>query len=390
MLTLITIISVAVPYLSQSLLGQVSHTFGVGVAAAGAMVTAAQVGYALGVVLLVPLSEICRPRRQVCVQLVALTVLLILAGLSWNLSVLVLAVGLAGFFANVPQILLPVAVRYALTRHKAATTATLGAALMAGIFGGRVYAGLISQLFGWRWVFLIAGIAVAAGIPVLMRLIGDHVEATSDSGYVATLGRMPRLLATSRILRESSLLHLLVFAAFNSVWTVVALEMSHAYGWSPLAAGLMGVAGIASVPVVTRVGRLVARVGDTRTVLLCIVVVAFAVATFVLAGAHAAWLIAVALFVLTIGNQSAQVAHQLRVFTAHSDALATANTVYMFSVFLGGAIGAAGGTALFARDGLPGVGLFAAAALLIALIIYLINRVLDRHGSVQRAGMARA
>ena len=82
-------------------------------------------------------------------------------------------------------------------------------------------------------------------------------------------------------------------------------------------------------------------------------------------------LLAVAGVLLDFAVQSHQVMSQQVIYALRDDARARINTVYMGSVFIGGAVSSAVAGLLHSTSGWTGVALFAAALPLIAVVIWL-------------------
>lgn len=266
----------------------------------------------------------------------------------------------AGFFvvglvANIAQLIIPTAVRLAPHEAKHSTTSALVGSLLIGIFGGRVVAGLLGTLVGWRGVLLLFALLVLVCLPLLRRVVPARMDVADRTAYHRILLSTVRRLATNRVLLESAIMQLLGFAAFNAVWTVMVLHLTGpALRWSPAAAGLFGLVGLAAGVVTLASARAVQRLGSARTVTLSIVVLLVALLSVVVDN-RLIWLFVPSMFLLTWANQLLQSANQGRVLLANQGGAAQANTMFMTAVFLGGSLGAALGPVAFQSDGMTGV-----------------------------------
>jgi predicted MFS family arabinose efflux permease len=102
-------LAVANNYYAQPLLATIARHFNVSKGAAGLLVTVSQIGYALGLVAVVPLGDLLE-RRRLLTALLGLSVFaLIAAALSPTLSVLAGASLLTGLTSVIAQIIVPFA-----------------------------------------------------------------------------------------------------------------------------------------------------------------------------------------------------------------------------------------------------------------------------------------
>jgi len=151
-LSITAAVAVSVIYLPQSLLTNLAANLGVPTSLASVVATTVQVGYALGILLLVPLADRVHPRRQVTVQSIILAAALIASALMPEVVSVAIGFLIVGLVANIAQVIIPAAGRLSPASRKGATTGTLVGALLIGIFGGRIVASLLVGAIGWRWV----------------------------------------------------------------------------------------------------------------------------------------------------------------------------------------------------------------------------------------------
>ena len=100
-------------YYAQPLLHTIASEFRVGEAAAGLVVTVSQLGYAAGLLLLVPVGDAVNRRRLVPAVLAFTTLALLVSAAAPSLAVLVLGAGAVGVTSVVVQILVPLAAELA-------------------------------------------------------------------------------------------------------------------------------------------------------------------------------------------------------------------------------------------------------------------------------------
>lgn len=372
-LAVISAVFGSVSYLPQPMLGLIGDTFQVGPGAAGWVATNAQLGTACGILLLVPMTDIVRPRLQIEVQAVLACAALLGAAVAPHLIFLCAAIFVTGFMSNIAQVVMPLVVRTAPQGKLAKTMGTLAGSLLVGIFGGRIAAGSIAELFGWRAVFAGAAALVLLMVPLLRSVVHRSVTAASHVSYLSLLRSLPATARANPGVRLSATTQFFVFAAFNGVWTVIALYLtSDEVGWSAAQAGLAGLVGLLAGVVTSFTGRLIAKVGPVA-VLAPALALTLAGTTAITIGSSVLVVVIIALFALTAGTQAAMIANQNRALAGLKEAAGRANTVYMFGAFLGGSGGAAVAATAYSFGGIVASAACATAAVFAACAITVMN-----------------
>ena len=378
-------VAVSVIYIPQSLLTDVAADLGVTPGAAGLVATAVQAGYALGILLLVPLADRVHPRRQVTVQSVLLAGALALSAVLPTVAAVVAGFAVVGLVANIAQVIIPAAGRLAPPERRGTTTATIVGSLSVGIFGGRILASLVVETTGWRWVAVGFALLVLATVPFTRRALRDAaVPAEAGTSYPRLLLDTLALVRRSPELGQSALLQFFVFATFNSAWTVMVLHLTaEPFGWSVRTAGLFGLGGLAAGLTTPLSGRLVDRFGTLPVAGGALAVMLLAMASVVV-DADRLVPFALSMFAATAAGQLHQSAHQNRVLAVDPARAAQANTVFMFFVFLGGSAGAFLGPAAYAAGGMARVGLVCCGLLVLALVAWAAVSRRDRRAARER------
>ncbi len=160
-------IAVANLYYSQPLLPQISRDLSVGSGTAALVVTAAQVGYGIGLALVVPLGDVLVRRRLVPGILVVSAAALFLAAAAPGLGILIAALAIAGLCSVAAQILVPFAATLAADDQRGRVVGTVMSGLLLGVLLARTFSGLIAQAAGWRTVYVAGGAMVVVLSAVL-------------------------------------------------------------------------------------------------------------------------------------------------------------------------------------------------------------------------------
>jgi len=359
-------IAVANIYYNQPMLGIMEHDFS-GQSVIGFVPTATQLGYALGLLFILPLGDILHRRKLIVAQFLVLSVALIFAALAptaWSLVAASLAVGAS---ATVAQQIVPFAASLASPEKRGATIGTVMAGVLSGILFSRTLSGFVGEHFGWREMFWL-GVPMALTASALMyAVLPDHAPV-SRMAYRPALRSLFGLWKSHAPLRSAALMQAALFGSFTAFWTILALYLATPkFGLGADIAGLFGIVGAVGVFAAPLAGKVADRKGPHFVVWLGIVATIVAWVLFGLWSSLA--MLVVGVIILDFGIQSALVSNQHIVYALDQNARSRLNTVFMTAMFLGGAAGAAFASIAWTRAGWTGVCVLGGALAVIALII---------------------
>lgn len=347
-------IAVANLYYAQPLLDTLAAKFGVSPGEAGLIVTMTQLGYFLGLALLVPLGDWLERRRLICLVSLATVAALAVAAISPTIAVFLVASLAIGFTAVVAQILVPFAAHMAEEEQRGRVVGRVMAGLLLGILLARTFSGLVAETLGWRAVFWLAAALMLVQATVLYLMLPRHRNETRLS-YPALLGSVLRLFREEPLLRRRSVYGTMGFAAFSVLWTALAFLLARPpYGYGEAAIGLFGLLGAAGAFCAVLAGRLHDR-GWTHAgtgAFLALIVAAFAVM-----GVFSTQLAAIVFGVvlLDLGQQGAHILNQSVIYQLRPEARSRLTTAYMSCFFLGGVVGSAATGYIYKFAGWTGV-----------------------------------
>lgn len=370
-------VSVANVYFPQSISPLVADGLTVTPDSAALVPTVAQLGYAVGLFLLVPLGDRL-PHRSLIVALLSLTGLgLLAASAAPTLSLLVAASTVIGLTTVLPQIMLPMAAGLAPPERRGAVMGTLSSGLIGGILLARAFGGTIGEWLGWRAPYVVAA-ALILLLAAVLTVALPATAPTSRQRYPALLATTLRLLRTEPELRRSCFYQAVMFGGFSAAWTSLALLVTGPrYGMGADAVGWIALVGAASMFCSPIAGRQIDRGGPDRVNLVCFLLGLLATAALaggVLGGIAGLVTLAIGLLLLDVAVQCGQVANQSRIFALRPEFRSRFNTAYMTCVFLGGSAGSWLGVRTYTYLGWPGVCGLVGCAAVVALARHLAHR----------------
>ena len=359
-------VTVANLYYAQPLLHAISSGLHVSGSSASLLVTAAQLGYAVGLLFIVPAGDITRRRPLLTVLLGLCVIGLAGAAISPSLVILGAFTLVFGITSVVVQMLVPYAATLARDTERSRVIGTLMGGLLIGILLSRTFAGAVSQLAGWRAVYGVAAVLIAVNAIILRRVLPDHPKQLAIS-YAEQMRGVFDVVRKEPVLRWRSLIAACGFGTFGCFWTTVTFLLSGPqYGFNELEIGLFALVGAAGAVTAMAGGRQL----DARPHLrwpITGVALALLLLSYIpigLAGAHLGGL---GLVLLIIGVllmdacvQGSHVTNQSVIYDLLPEARSRITTVYVTTMFAGGAIGSAAGAQAYGHWGWTGATIMAA------------------------------
>ncbi len=358
---------VASNYYAQPLLVTIARDLRLSAASAALVVTVAQVGYALGLVLVLPLGDLMERRRLVCGLTLATACSLALTAVAPNAGLLLAGTALTGLLSVTAQVLVPFAADLATPHRRGQVVGTVMSGLVLGMLLARTASGALAAVGGWRTVYWVAAAAMAVLAATLHRALPQY-RGSAGLRYGPLLRSTARLLADEPVLRARALLGLLAFACFSALWTSLAFLLSGpGYHWSDSEIGLLGLAGAAGAIAAQLAGRLADRGRTTLTTLVSALLLLGSWGLLAL-GAHQVAALIAGIVLLDLAHQGVHITNQSLIYALRPDARGRITSAYMTCYFVGGAIGSALVGVVHAHAGWNGVCLLGAAlALLLCL-----------------------
>jgi predicted MFS family arabinose efflux permease len=325
-----------------------------------------QVGYALGLLLLLPLGDLLERRRVIVVQFVAVAAASALAAVSTGVTGLVVASILIGAAATVAQQIVPFVAILAVPERRGQAIGLVMSGLLAGILFSRTLAGFVARYASWQAMFWVA-VPIALLSALLMAWCLPRHQPIRKIRYGELLASTGRLWLREPVLRRAGFTQAMLFAAFSAFWTILALRLQlPAFHLGADVAGLFGLVGAVGVAMAPLAGRVADRRGPYPVIALGAVATLLAWLVFGLWASLPGMVVGVIL--LDFGVQIALVSHQHLIYGLHPEFKSRLNTVFMTTMFLGGSLGSAGAAVAWRHGGWFEVSAFGGGLALLALV----------------------
>lgn len=359
-------------YYAQPLLDVIARDLHVGQGTAGLLVTATQVGYALGIMFIVPLGDVRNRRHLAPMMMLLSSVALAACAVAPDLVVLILALVAVGLTTVAGQILIPFAGDLADDATRGRVIGTVLSGVLTGILIARVVSGFLAAVLGWRAVFVIAAVLMLLLGVVLARAL-PHDTPRASQPYGALLRSILVLVRREPGLQIVLVYGAISFATFTLFWTGLTFLLSGPpYGYSTGAIGLFGLAGLVGAVAAQGSGRLHDRGWSDRGTGLSWLLAIVAWAICDVGRFSIPWLL-IGIVLLDVATQSQRILNQAQAFDLSPQARSRVNTAYITGNFVGGAIGSLVASLLWASGGWTTVSLVGGALSVVGFALWLVT-----------------
>ena len=363
-------LAVACNYYAQPLLPTIAKAFGASPARAGFIVTTAQMGYGLGLLLIVPLGDLLE-RRGMVVGLCLLSAAgLILTGTARSMALVLAGTALTGVFSVVAQVLVPFAATLAIPEQRGKVVGTVMSGLFVGILLARTVAGALANLGSWRIIYW-AGASGMVLCAVVLRRALPRLHEPLKLSYLELLGSVLTLFGEEPVLRLRALVGACVFGAFSVLWTSVSfLLAAPPYGYSAGTIGLFGLAGAAGALAASGAGRMGDRGhgGHVTGWGLALLLLSWALLA---GGRQSLGTLVAGILLLDLAAQAVHISNLHAIFHIRPEARNRLTSGYMTCYFIGGAACSLLSAWAYGYRGWPGVTAAGAAVSALGLAAWL-------------------
>lgn len=358
-------------YYAQPIVELIAPDIGLSAHSASLIVSLTQVGYALGLLFLVPLADLIENRKLMLATTVVATASLLTAAMSDHANAFLAISLLIGLSSVSVQMLIPLAAHLAPEQTRGQVVGNIMGGLLLGILLARPLSSVIADHFGWRVVFMGAA-AMMLAITLVMALTIPSRTPDHKASYGQLLGSLLTLLRKHPMLRQRALYQGLLFAAFSLFWTSVPIELSRQHGLSQSQIAIFALVGAIGAIAAPFAGRLADAGHTQRASLVAMVLAPLAFLIGLSQPGYSIIGLAITGILLDFAVQLNMVLGQRAVYALDPASRGRLNALYMTSIFIGGAIGSALASSIYEQVGWHGVILLGAGLPIIALIVFLV------------------
>lgn len=324
-------------YYNQPILKEIALSLQVTESQIGKIAMLSQLGYGLGMFFLLPLGDKLNRKNLILNLCVLLTITLVLVACTHSLSILYVLSFFVGLFSVPAQIILPMAATLG-KDNRGKNVGIVFSGILVGILGARVISGLITEAFGWRYVFGISAGMVLI-VTVLLKLYLPEVPPKFKGNYFHLLKSTLALVKEYRVLRQAALLGSFTFGVFCSFWTTLTFHLSSPpLSYHTGTIGLFGLIAIGGALVAPYFGKLADKGNVQRSLLITVSMIIGSILLIKLFP-YSIPVLVISIFFLDIGVQATQITNFTRIYSLHEEAHSRLNTIYMTTYFIGAAIG---------------------------------------------------
>ncbi|MGE6602915.1 MFS transporter [Lysinibacillus fusiformis] len=362
--------SVANIYFAQPLLDQLSIAFNIDPSIIGVVITITQIFYGLGLLLLVPLGDLLNQRRLIIGQMLLSTTALVIVGTASYSIVLFTGMALVGLLAVVTQTLVAFAATIASPAERGRVVGIVTSGIVIGILLARTFAGLLTDLAGWRTVYLVSAAFMLIMVCLFVKVLPTVEREVKSLPYHQLIRSVFTLLKQERTLRIRAVLAMLIFADFSILWTSLVLPFSA----PPLALshsviGAFGLVGVAGALAAARAGKLADRGYAQRTtgIALALLLISWLFISYL---EQSLFALIVGIVLLDLAVQAVHVTNQALILPLRTEARSRLTAGYMIFYSIGSASGSIASTQIYAHFGWEGVSFLGASISAIAILFW--------------------
>lgn len=367
-------LAVANVYYAQPLLGAMADEFGIGYATIGLVFTVAQIGYGTGLLLLVPLGDLIDRRRLIVVQSLLSAIALLVVAFAPTSTILLAGMAAIGFLAVVTQVVVAYAALIAGPSEKGRIVGIITSGIVTGIMLARAVSGTLSDIFGWRSVYLVSAAVTLIIAGLLFKALPRQQFPNTHMSYPRLIGSVFTLFIEEPVLRVRAAIGLMIFSANAALWTPMVLPLSAPpFSLSRTQVGLFGLAGAIGAIGAAHAGKLADRGHAQRTTGtgLAIMLISWLPISLL---THSLWGLIVGVLMIAYGLQLVHVSNLSQIYGLRPDARSRLTAGYMVCYAIGSAAGAIVSTLVYAKAGWIGVCLIGGAISTVALAFWALTR----------------
>ena len=363
-------LAVANVYFAHPLLDVMADDIGLDRSTAGLIVGASQIGYGMGLIFLVPLGDLFDRRKLIVAHFLLSSLTLAAVGIAGQPALLFLAMAATGLLAVVTQALVAYAASLAEPMRRGHVVGIVTSGIVLGILLARAVAGALTDIGGWRSVYLSSAVVTLLIGLMLWRSLPRQKRQAASVAYPALILSLATLFKEEPVMRIRAIIAMLIFADITTLLAPLVMPLSAPpFELSHAEIGLFGLAGAAGALAASRAGSAADRGHAQRMTGIALALMLVAWLPIAMLGQSLLWLI-VGVLIIDFGLQAVHVTNQAMIYRVRPDAQNRLTAAYMVFYSIGSASGSAISTWVYAHAGWNGVCLLGAGISLVTLVFW--------------------
>ena len=326
-------------YYCQPLIHSIQQYYQVPESQVALTVTFAQVSYALGLLFIVPVGDIINKTKLIPLLMFFAAIGLLICAFAVNLPMLWVGTVIVGLFSVAAQVLIPLATMAVRPEKTGEVVGFLMRGLLVGLLLSTSLAGLLSNLFNWRLIYIVSSILMLV-LAFLLRKRLPHVP-TIKMSYGKIFKSMATLLNEEKRLIYRALIGGFAFGAMSILFSTIAVLLtSKPFELADVMIGLVTLIGVFGALSTTKIGKIADRGHTDLLTWIGIVVLAISW-IFLYFGGKSLISYMLGYGVINLGLAIVHTSNQNIIFRLRPNAKSRINSIYMTVYFTGGACGSA-------------------------------------------------
>ncbi|SEG74021.1 MFS transporter [Sphingobacterium lactis] len=371
LMTVVSGVVVANNYYNQPLLAEIANEFQVSEAAASRITVLTQLGYACGLLMIIPLGDKLFRKRLILVDLIFVMLALIWMALSDAIWMMAAASFLIGFSSVIPQLFVPMVADLSDEENRSSNIGMVMSGLLMGILLSRFIGGIVGDVWGWRSIYWGAAVMMVLSWGFIYRMLPE-MKPNFKGNYGSLMKSVWDLARTQPILQLAAFRGAMSFASLCVVFTTLAFHLEQPpFEAGPSVAGSFGLIGAAGALAAAFVGRLNQHWSRNKIIAISLFLLLISWFFIYFLGNYYIGLV-IGIVMIDLGLQASHIMNQSDYFAIKTPATSRLNTVYMVSYFIGGSFGSWVGGQAWSAAGWTGVCLVGVLFAVLGLVAHLL------------------
>lgn len=328
LMTIVAGFSISNIYYIQPLLEELRQELNVSAAVVNQITVVSQIGYVLGLFILVPLADKISRRKLLAFSFSLLVVSLLVMSVSTHLLPMIVSHLFIGFCAVMTHVFIPIATQYSTKENKSKNVGYILSGLLSGIILSRVVSGIVGELFSWRIMFVISSLIMTVSGIIFTYFLPDS-EPNFNGSYKSLWRTLFTIIKKHPKAVVCSLRAGFGMSSLFTMWACLSFHVSQPpFNGTSSTVSALSLCAIAGVITASNIGGLINRYGSRFFGYACAVLHLVSWVVFFLGGYSFIGMI-LGIIMIDMAQQALQISQQTVVLSLEPSASNRMNTIFM-------------------------------------------------------------